>query len=82
MSDLTEFELYAVGRIKGLQKELAELKASIPKIKHDAIMEVTERYETRASEILDKYSSVVRVSDLRSYATQLTQAEGTENAKG
>ena len=44
MSDLTEFELYAVGRIKGLQKELAELKASIPKIKHDAIMEVTERY--------------------------------------
>ena len=79
MSDLTEFELYAVGRIKGLQKELAELKASIPKIKHDAIMEVAERYETRASEIQDKYSSVVRVFDLRSYAARLTQEKEQVN---
>lgn len=80
MSDSTEFARHLVSRVKKLEKELAELKASIPKIKYDAIMEVAERYETRASEIRDKYSSVVRVFDLRSYAAQLTQAEGTENA--
>ena len=32
MSDLTEFELYAVGRIKGLQKELAELRQAINRL--------------------------------------------------
>ena len=32
MSDLTEFELYAVARIKGLQKELAEHKKEVTKL--------------------------------------------------
>ena len=40
MSDSTEFARHLLSQVKKLEKELAELKASIPQIQHDAIVKM------------------------------------------
>tara|TARA_R110002020_G_scaffold28711_2_gene91189 strand:- start:711 stop:974 length:264 start_codon:yes stop_codon:yes gene_type:complete len=63
----------AADRIEALNRELAELKANIPQIKHDAIMEA--RDATREDGFFDEGESC-SVLDLTQYAqTALTQAK-------
>ena len=64
-------------RIALLEKELAELKASIPQGQHDAIMEAVRKSNCYAD---DDGEWVVCTDDLYFQARQLlTQAKGTEN---
>ena len=64
-------------RITQLEKELAELKASIPQGQHDAIMEAVRKSNCYAD---DDGEWVVCTDDLYFQARQLlTQAKGTEN---
>ena len=48
-----------MARIKELETELAELKASIPQIKHDAIMEATVVTDYFATADLTSYAKNV-----------------------
>ena len=68
----------AIARIAQLEKELAELKASIPQIKHDAIVEAISA--TFDFDCVDS-SEECSVWGLTNCAKDiLTQAKGTDNA--
>ena len=58
----------AADRIESLDKELTDLKASIPQIKHDAIMEA--RNATRKDGFFDEGESC-SVHDLTQYAQNI-----------
>ena len=63
-------------KLSATKIELAELKASLPQIKHDAIIEA--RDATREDGFFDEGESC-RVLDLTQYAQSiLTQAKGTD----
>ena len=48
-----------VARIKALKTELAELKANLPQIKHDAIMAATEVTDYCATNDLTSYAKSI-----------------------
>ena len=65
-----------MARIKELEKELAELKTSIPQIKHDAIMGAMQSTDVMQADV----GAVYDMDDLHFYAQSiLTQAKGTNS---